>query len=185
MSDSLSILLLLIFEAAAIILILILYEIRLQNRVTRFKQIIRNALIKNYLNDETLEDYALSQKLKHEQVLSALLILIIELEAEEGKVNDEKIEQLRQVRNIYQKTGFLSTLPSTIRHKMRTLAKLNTQYAEIIFQLAQEIHILHLTDKKWKKIGVVISILSTSIALWNFFPDIIRLFPFYQIISLS
>ncbi|QPB42879.1 hypothetical protein [Rodentibacter haemolyticus] len=174
--DEFKLLALVTFEVFGIVIVIVYSQYKQQKRIEDFKAVIKNSLLKGYLNDESLDSYAFSFRLKYERVSLILQRLIIELEKDDSFQYPEKIELLRQVTRIYQKTGFLSNLPDSIRSKLRAIITMNPQLNELIFQLAQDIWIFNLKDKLFRNISFLISIITTLIALWQFYPIVISLF---------
>lgn len=160
-----------------VIIIAFMYAIGNYKKLKRcecLKSIVRNSLEKGYLTEDALEMYVDTVDLKYEKALPILQELIIELEQENYDI--AKINYLRQMVLIYQKTGFLSNLLFAIRFKMRALAKQSREMNELVFQLAQDIQLLQFKDKLWKRMVGIISIISGFIAIYQFYPNIIQLF---------
>ncbi|MDA3977595.1 MULTISPECIES: hypothetical protein [Gallibacterium] len=170
MSQELSLFIILSLDVLGIVIILAFHKNKQFKKFDKFKAIIRNSLDKGYFTENALELYVDCVSLKYEQALPILYELIIELEQED--YHQDKLTLFRKAVEIYQKTGFLSNLHESIRFKMRALAKQNEQTNEIVFQLAKDIQLLHLTDKFWKRIGIVVSIISILIAFWKNLPMI-------------
>ncbi|OOF50762.1 hypothetical protein BKG93_06135 [Rodentibacter ratti] len=169
--DKMNLAFLIVFDLIGFAIIWGFYKYHQQARMTELKKIIRNALLRDFFNDDSLDIYIAKTKLKYDEVCTTLFGLLVELEDDSDFDDEAKLAYLRKISLRYQNMGFLSDLPVTLRNKMRALVKMNESSSELVFQIAQEIQTLNTKNQFKLCCTVVIGIITTSISIFQIIPE--------------